>query len=423
MPRSMDGTATADPTMPRTCLAVTAAVGLVLLAATGTLDMWFRASGEDFDAMHAGKWLLVLLALDREQTLGAWWSSAVLAAAAGCFLLVARLRWLSQSRRTPALLALAGGALLLGLSLDELASVHERLLIDDTGGVGRAFDGPGPWLLPFLPAGVLAGLFALRLSGRRTLTSTWLAATGALCLSTVGLQEDLEFSLFEAGQRPVWLTLLEEGTELLGSGLLLAAGSMALETARTVRPRLGSGVAVLLGRYGQVLLVVAGAGLVTGTALARAWLGDYAVDEQLGLPQWWAGSTAAAGLSAAAVLQSKRERDRPRQALQFLSAAAGVAAIVLGTDAFTWAQVAAKWGDPALRTLVALALATPAVLLVSAYRVSGALVALAAGAILVGEGAAGAAEVALLWLAALSLLPAPSSSAGRRARLQGGPRR
>src|SRR3712207_8665561 len=58
-------------------------------------------------------------------------------------------------------------SVLLGLSLDEVGTLHERLLGDDVAGASDAFQSPGPWLVPVVPAVLLLVFAVSHARGRR----------------------------------------------------------------------------------------------------------------------------------------------------------------------------------------------------------------------------------------------------------------
>ena len=147
--------------------------------------------------------------LSVEHTIGVWWSAMTLALAA---VLVAT----GDLRGRARLGGYAAGALLLGLSLDELASLHERA---PQGAQLLA-------LAPFALAGGVTLLFTLAswFPHRATRPSAVLLALGFACFGSVVGQEILEHAV----TWPVWAiglrTGVEEGIELVGIFLCLLAG-------------------------------------------------------------------------------------------------------------------------------------------------------------------------------------------------------
>ncbi|GAB3196526.1 hypothetical protein GCM10027261_19450 [Geodermatophilus arenarius] len=352
---------------------------------------------------------LVLFSLVQEATVGAWWSSVVLAAAGTGFVLLAVTRCWGQQRVPRVAVPAAGGLLLLGLSVDEVASVHERMLIADTAGANRAFEGAGPWVVPALPLLALVACGIRHLSGRAVRPATWLNWSGTLCLSTILLQEELEFSLDFDAARPTWLTLLEEGTELLGS-LLLLAGALVLlralpaealaQLARGARrQRLG------LTALGATLLVL-------GAVTADLLVDRSTAEDQLGLPQYWTGSVATGALAASVLGWAHRSASRSRAA-DALALAAVLLAVLHGMDGFTWAERLTGTDLPA-RLAMGLLLLLPALLLARHALVPALSTVLAAALTVTGQGAASAIEVVVSCLSAVAWTWATSTQEEQR---------
>lgn len=163
------------------------------------------------------------LDLGKEQNIGAWWSGALMLLAAALLYEEAGTRR-GAARRPWIALAL----IMLGLSIDEVTSVHERVSLW--------------WGWPPLIAVGLVGL-ALLLWALRELTwsqgerrTAMLLALAYLCYGSIGVQELLEHRLDWTG----WVMFrlgLEEGTELAGSflALLAATGARGRPTERRLR--------------------------------------------------------------------------------------------------------------------------------------------------------------------------------------------
>lgn len=183
-------------------------------------------------------WLRLLIEFDltAENAFAPWFSSMVLllvaVAAIACFATAGEHRpgW----TRFGWLILGAGFA---ALSLDELGGLHERLVLPE-GRWGQLL-----WYAPVMlvmPAYMLLfGWDQLRIDR----TAFALLLVGVMCLATIPLQEDVEVMAFRSAgpgwERPIYLMLLEEGTELFGMMLILAAltrYAFAARLAKTKKP-------------------------------------------------------------------------------------------------------------------------------------------------------------------------------------------
>ncbi|MGY1684722.1 hypothetical protein ACI8AK_03930 [Geodermatophilus sp. SYSU D00867] len=381
---------------------------LVLLAATGVHEQL-----KDSTPLVKP---LVLVSLAQEATVGAWWTSVLLGTSGVVLGAVAGTRRRGRESGWRVAVPALGGTVLIGLSLDELASLHERLLLDDVGGAAHAFDGAGPWLVPGLPALLLVVLGLRRLTHRPVDDATWLCTAGTLCLSTILLQEDLEHSLDFGAGRPPWLTVVEEGTELLGSLLLLAG---ALDLLRSAGPAAVSDLGRALWRHRRSEFIAGAALLVFGTLAADVLVDRTVGDDQLGLPQYWTASLAAGALAGAVLAWSRLTLRQPDRAADALAGAALLLSVLHGIDAFTWAVRLADTDVP-IRVGTAVLLLVPTLLLVRrSTRIPVVLTAVAAVVLLLDDGPVGWPQVAVLSLASLAWLepssphPSPSSTLER----------
>jgi hypothetical protein len=394
-----------DSTQPpagltRKLLIAVAVMDLVLLTATGLLDQWF-VDGKDFDELPWTKWPLVLLSLGREQTLGAWWTAAVLATAGLLFLYAA-------SRRFSPKVAFFGllGLGLMVLSVDELSGFHERVFSDNADSTASAFAGPGPWMAPLLPVGIVGLLVVRRFRGAELRWEQVALWVGLACLSSVALQEAIETQLYLPGERPTWLLLVEEGSELLGALLVLWAGLVTALAAR----REPSGVHVPSWLVIQVLAIVS----VLAAATGEQRYGEYTSDPQSGLVQWWLGSAAALVVAVAAMRAAHRSTDPHRAgALRVLGGGAAVLAIAYGIDAFTWLSLAGPGFDQGARVAVGVALAGAALWIARDWTLPALICVAAAALVVFGDGAAGPWEIGAWWLAAAALFEAASQRTRR----------
>jgi hypothetical protein len=208
----------------RVVLGVAFGGGLVLLLANLPFaDALLEADPGTFRGQAALK-LYEQLDLAEEVNLATWWSSAILGLAALAAFAVG-----ACERRGRRLGWCAAGALLVLLSADEVAQVHESLalMIDVSRGSGDQLRlGPGDWVPILTPAVVVCSVavailpFVL-LEGRRTAQLCVLAGLG-LWLASI-LFEAVEGGQVALALQPDRRELFEEGSELLGTTLLLTA--------------------------------------------------------------------------------------------------------------------------------------------------------------------------------------------------------
>ena len=166
---------------------------------------------------HIPPWLDLAL----ENNLGVWWSGALLFVGA-MLLFEAAVTSTPEARRPFAIL----GLLSLGLSVDEVASVHERL---------SERWGWSPLLAIGLVAAGLLGWALQALARRSARRTAFLVLAGYVLYASVVLQEAAEH-----GNVVRWLrqsARLEEGIELLGSLLILLAAAAERPGARETRLR------------------------------------------------------------------------------------------------------------------------------------------------------------------------------------------
>jgi hypothetical protein len=330
-------------------IVATIAVGhVVFLGGTAFVHVW--TADVAWTDLPSAKWALIHLSLAREATVASWWSSMILALGG-----VTALIWAAAEYgrgRTAARCGawLLAGIVLLGLSIDEVGALHERLLGDDIAGASDAFQSPGPWLVPVVPAVLLLVLAVNHARGRRIGAAAWLGCLGTLSLTTVGIQERLE--TFDVEVRPVGWLLLEEGTELAGSLLIVAAllivgvnASFDLSDLRAFHRRCPVRPVVIAG-----VLAVA---FVVGSVLFEEHLGSSPANDQEGLPQWWFASSAAAAVAACLLLMVRQHAPgRATNAMGALAAVALLLSVHHGIDGTTWIEL---FGGRASAVRVALA--------------------------------------------------------------------
>jgi hypothetical protein len=166
-----------------------------------------------------------LFNLDREDGVGTWVASALLAAAALAALAVGHV-WRASGRRwrPPAVL----GSLLLLLSVEEVAALHERVSEKLASGVGAGGEEAGGTPLiglvatPFAVAGLVLLLRALDEPVRRAVG----AGVGVWWLGTFGVEQLEVWALDRYGfehevTRALWG--VQETAELAGAAIVLVA--------------------------------------------------------------------------------------------------------------------------------------------------------------------------------------------------------
>jgi hypothetical protein len=200
-------------------VALAVAASLILLFATADFISYWRAYSGVSDDPPLHFRIMGYMNLASEQNLASWFSSMLLAMiallAATCFLLdrkESEHRWLAYGWALMALIFVA-------LSFDELGSLHERLRL------------PGGWagfVLWYAPVVAVLplylGLFAF-FRMRRNRIALLCMFLGSLAFASIPLQEyfEVEVDRGEDWQRPILHILLEEGSELAGMLLILAA--------------------------------------------------------------------------------------------------------------------------------------------------------------------------------------------------------
>ena len=246
--------------------------------------------------------------LSVEHTMGVWWSAMTLALAA---VLMASGRIDARATRLGGYVA---AALLLGLSLDELGSLHERAPEGNQLVV----------LFPFAAVGGAMLLFTLAKwwPNPATRPSAVLLGLGFACFGSVVVQEILEHAV----NWPTWAigirTGIEEGIELLGIYLCLLAGLRLRGRLDDERPARSLFAVDDVPR--PVLLATLGLAAHAAAAVVAPRLGGY---PGLGNPAMWY-PTIAYGL-AAALFVAHLLRGRGSSGLAFAAAilAAAFAAV------------------------------------------------------------------------------------------------
>jgi hypothetical protein len=335
-------------------IAVLAALNVLFLAATGVYLHSLRLP-------DSPEWIRSVFArhlnLGDENVLPAWYSSMLLligsVMAAVCFVAertgdgsvrerVLRAGWIPIS----SLLAL--------LSFTEIGSIHERLgkleLLNVSGGehAGWVFT----LTVPFLLATAYLVAFAWQRVARHRLACL-LFVVGAALYATLPVHETIEDRvLAEATKSPRWVrpiahVLLEEGCEIFGTLLLVAA--MAVYAVSEAAQGAGQRKGLVVPSIPVPLAAAAGAAvLVAGDAAMRAsqWATKVLPPRDTGMPENWFPS-ALAGLAALAAFGGARSLGDTKRGSPFL--AVGAFAVVLsayyGAHGRGWMHVVRKSFD------------------------------------------------------------------------------
>ena len=195
--------------------------------------------------------LMDFFTLTHENNFGAWWSSTMLFMASLLALEgFLRSRGGSERERT-AYPWLAVSAIGLVLSIDEGASIHERI---------GAWTGLGMWEASAPFGLVLVSMIAFAVYGLwrdpgRRAGSVWLMISMAL-FGTVAVQEHLEFQTPWWGTHAAFRATLEECTEIIGMLILLKIAMGGSLAPRGQRDYSGSGTFEFLRRYERPLFWV-----------------------------------------------------------------------------------------------------------------------------------------------------------------------
>ncbi|HLV25442.1 MAG TPA: hypothetical protein VKZ41_03965 [Gemmatimonadales bacterium] len=306
-----------------------------------------------FSALYAampGSWndappllhVLVHFNLGAENVIAAWFSSMLLLLVAGASMTAFAVDATSRHSRT---LLHAGwvvlAVLFLGLSLDELGSLHERASTITRGPDEVVV---GWYALMALLWSVLLFMAAFGLLHvRRVRAAPILMVAGVLCFASIPFQEKIEIFAYRAvgagWQRPHGWLLLEEGTELAGS-LFFLASALTYATAMLAKRSEAGGVLVLrlpLVRSllaACILLALGGAGMIA----SRQLFGSTPVANGHGMPVNWFPA-ALAFAAAAFALCAERARGLP--AARSVVVMQLVASAFAGANLYGWQFIAA----------------------------------------------------------------------------------
>jgi hypothetical protein len=167
------------------------------------------------------------LDLTTEGVVATWYSSALLLLAGLVALTNIRIdgvsAWLKWLNRVGWLLL---GLVLIALSADEIAQIHESLgpLLNSMEYPPRHVIGPGDWipiLLPFIVATAVFMIAFFLLVVRKSLVALALSLAGVGCWVGAILSESIEAGFWKADVSRQWRGTVEEGFEVIGTSLLL----------------------------------------------------------------------------------------------------------------------------------------------------------------------------------------------------------
>jgi hypothetical protein len=157
--------------------------------------------------------------LDLEANLPAWWSSLVLVAVAGACLAMSLLARAGGRRDRRWLLAAAG---FLGLSLEEVAQVHEEVGLL----VGGSEERVSVWPLVYLPVLALGAVVLVRCMRDLSRPQRLMVGIGLALYAVAIAAETAAISVETRGSEEV---LVEENAEMLGTSLVLLALALACD--------------------------------------------------------------------------------------------------------------------------------------------------------------------------------------------------
>lgn len=260
-----------------TLLAVILLINLLLLGGTWLFHYHFyEVLGGNWEESSVLSLVLVEFSLANENVLATWYSSML-------FLLVGLMSLLcflvrkkvgeATGERYLSLGWLLFFLLFAALSLDEMASLHERL--GNVAALNPLGDYPLGWVsllgIPIALVSCLMVWFSLMQIKRAPLAVVF-AVVGILLFMSIPLQERIEVDAWHAAadratwKRPVDFLLLEEGTELFAATFMLVATFTfliyALNTTKKLSLSPPPGLELKLNRKRSLLLICLGCGLL-----------------------------------------------------------------------------------------------------------------------------------------------------------------
>ncbi|TXK33881.1 hypothetical protein FVR03_18140 [Pontibacter qinzhouensis] len=266
--------------------------------------------------------VFALLNLGGENIIASWYSSMILLIASGAAILCFSTdnNYYTEARTRLLNFGWLGFSLIFALlSFDEAGSFHEN--IGDSA-VFSMFGHEAGWIL-FI---ILIGLVAVYMAGfvlirvRSVPAALAPALVGILLFASNPIQEEIEINAMQAisadeiWQRPTWLLVAEEGSEIFGSWCLIlsmlvyaAKGSSRLTRSDALST---PGISLNFVLSGRPAIVAIGLGLcLLGGLLTAVLLFAGPPEENAGIPENWFTSAlafVAAGLSLYLATRNKR---------------------------------------------------------------------------------------------------------------------
>lgn len=286
----------------RQCLWLLFLVALLFLAGTSFYHEYYRQYPFTWQ-----KLIISQFSLSIENVAAAWFSSMMLLIA-GCLSLAGYRsdvqRFGGGWQQLVSVGWLFTAAVFFLLSFDEMGSVHET--IGDSSLFALVSNGSGWFLFEILVAlvGLLMVAFGwMRL--RRVPVALVLFFTGVLLYLSNPFQENFEIASYDAAvdklswKRPLYLLLLEEGSELAGSACFIAACVVYLKKASK---QVGyNGISIVLSNRSADVLRILWASLVAGAVALFFMSSNQPHQTETGIGQNWFPSAVAFVLFGAAV--------------------------------------------------------------------------------------------------------------------------
>lgn len=212
--------------------AVIIATGLFFILTTSPLIVIPIVEGQALSVNSLSDFIKFQLDLKHERNVATWYSSCLLLLAA----IAALINLQSNSHLPKASHARRAGwafvaLILIGLSADETATIHETLaplinFLNKGNQSGQVAQGAGDWILLLLPLIVILAIamaLFFWLTFRKQKKILWIALGGILCWACVIFAESIEGKLWNFNLPRDYEGLIEEGLEVAGTIMLIIA--------------------------------------------------------------------------------------------------------------------------------------------------------------------------------------------------------
>lgn len=352
--KALEMVVTVRPSTLQRVFIVLCMIAIAILAGTwGFLEFYWGLDVPWEDAPPI-KHLLVQFHLGIENVFAAWFSSMLLLIVALSFLGAYAIDRKMLATVSPlSLIWVILATMFAGLSVDELGSVHERISMLSIGGESQ--DGGAQilsgWqlLMVVLGGGILMIVWFSVAHVRRVRAAFWLMVAGAVCYLSIPFQEYVEVGIMwaaagEGWRRPVWLLLLEEGTELAGT-LLFLASALTYVVGTVERSGYERDQVIIRVDRQPAILVTVSISLIAlvGMVLATKVLGPMGGDK--GVPINWF----AAAFAFLAFLLSTSLVYRRQQLIYGLIALLSLTmSVIAGAHLYKLGGLGQGWSDPTL---------------------------------------------------------------------------